>query len=92
MATNQAPSDPFVQRAIDRLATYVAKDGRAFESLFMQQELANNPESEFQCLTQSSSPEALYYRWKVPMPTQHHENVAHKPTHLQTLTHAHGAR
>lgn len=74
-----------MQRAIDRLATYVAKDGRAFESLFMQQELANNPESEFQCLTQSSSPEALYYRWKVHAHTTPRKCGAQ--THTLTNTH-----
>eukprot|EP00310_Coccolithus_braarudii_P021851 CAMPEP_0183345332 /NCGR_PEP_ID=MMETSP0164_2-20130417/10796_1 /TAXON_ID=221442 /ORGANISM="Coccolithus pelagicus ssp braarudi, Strain PLY182g" /LENGTH=471 /DNA_ID=CAMNT_0025516465 /DNA_START=45 /DNA_END=1456 /DNA_ORIENTATION=- len=50
------------QPLIDRLALFVAEEGHAFEQVIMERE-ANNPKYRF--LFDQSSPDHLYYRWKV---------------------------
>jgi len=56
------PSDGHARHLIDRLATFVARDGHAFESMVMERERHNE---DFAFLYDSRSAEHRYYRWRV---------------------------
>ncbi|CAM9257117.1 unnamed protein product [Chrysoparadoxa australica] len=56
------PQDPEQRALIDRTARYVVKDGMPFENQLKDRELSN---PKFAFLRDGSSPEGLYYRWRV---------------------------
>jgi len=56
------PTDISQQQLIDRLASYIVKEGAKFENMIMEKEKNN---SRFQFLFQPGSPENIYYTWRV---------------------------
>lgn len=74
------PSDEQVLEIIHLLAAYVAKDGMTFENAIKEKEM-NNPQYQF--LFQTSSPEYIYYQWRVYMLLQHDTELSWRTTPFQ---------
>ncbi|CAD7701765.1 unnamed protein product [Ostreobium quekettii] len=58
----QIPADGHVRYIVDLLASYVLRDGCAFEQVVMEREVGN---PMFSFLFDLQSPEHAYYRWKL---------------------------
>lgn len=56
------PEDRRMKKLIDRVATYIAKQGHIFEKLIMERESQND---RYKFMFLPTMPEHMYYRWKV---------------------------
>ncbi|KAK3281624.1 hypothetical protein CYMTET_10592 [Cymbomonas tetramitiformis] len=59
----EAPEDPEVLKVANKLAEYVAKNGRSFEDVAKTRN--TEPESPFRFLLDKQSSEYAYYEWKI---------------------------